>query len=160
MRSGSHESPVLGVSTLVRSDRKVLLVQRARPPFQGVWAFPGGKVAYGELLATAAAREVLEETGIVVAIEDQIDRAEILPGHEKAGLQEHYVVVVFAGTPIGGTLAAADDAADARWFAAAELASLTMTADTARILIARGLVANVSRTTGMNGRAPNGDVDQ
>lgn len=140
MTTRSSQSPVVGVSTLIENDGKVLLVRRARPPFQGAWAFPGGKVGYGERLADAAAREVREETGIIVAIGDQIDQAEILPGHENAGLDHHYVLIVFAGTVIGGTLGAADDAADARWFARSELTSLTMTADTARVLAARNLV--------------------
>ncbi len=139
MSSASLPRPVLGVSTVVMQEDKVLLVQRAKPPFRGVWAFPGGSVEYGEPLKVAAAREVREETGIEVEIGEQIDRAEILPRHESAGVDGHYVLIVFSGRRTGGTLAAGDDAAAARWFEAHELTTVALTRDTARILAMLGM---------------------
>ena len=43
---------------------KLLLIERGRPPRQGQWAVPGGKVRWRETLEAAVAREVLEETGL------------------------------------------------------------------------------------------------
>lgn len=43
---------------------KVLLVRRANPPFEGLWAFPGGFLEPEEELEVCAARELKEETGI------------------------------------------------------------------------------------------------
>jgi ADP-ribose pyrophosphatase len=134
MSSTTPQRPRLGVSTVVRRDGAVLLVQRAKAPYRGIWAFPGGAVEYGESLKAAAAREVREETGIEVEIGEAIGHAEVLPGHETAGVGGHYVLFVFAGRYIGGDTIAGDDAAEARWFRAEELASLAMTVDTARIL--------------------------
>ena len=85
------------------------------------------------------AREVLEETGIVVEIGAPIDHAEILPSPESATVGRHYVLMVFDGRPVGGTLAAGDDAGDARWFGAEALATLPMTKDTGRILARLGM---------------------
>ncbi|GIX45039.1 MAG: hypothetical protein KatS3mg130_1447 [Candidatus Sumerlaea sp.] len=46
---------------------KVLLVRRATPPFEGMWAFPGGLLEENEELEECAARELKEETGITGA---------------------------------------------------------------------------------------------
>jgi 8-oxo-dGTP diphosphatase len=43
---------------------KVLLIQRAFPPFKGKWALPGGFVNINETLEEAALREMEEETGV------------------------------------------------------------------------------------------------
>ena len=46
---------------------EVLLAERLEAgPFQGLWEFPGGKIADGESAAHALQRELLEELGIEV----------------------------------------------------------------------------------------------
>ena len=50
--------------TVAERRPKVLLIQRANPPYEGAWALPGGFVEPDEDLAEGAARELLEETGI------------------------------------------------------------------------------------------------
>ncbi len=127
--------PVLGVSTLVRRDGAVLLVRRGQAPLADVWAFPGGRVEFGETLATAAAREVLEETGVAVTITGAIDQAEILLRDESGAVARHYVLVVFAARWDAGEPVAGDDAAEARWVADADLSAFAKTPDTERILL-------------------------
>jgi len=123
--------PIVAVSVVARDGDRVLLVRRDSPPFAGAWALPGGKVRAGERLAEAAARELLEETGIAVDGLEQIDVAEITDAGDTGA---HYVIVVFAGAPLPSRLVAGDDAAEARWAAPSDLDGLTLTADTARIL--------------------------
>jgi 8-oxo-dGTP diphosphatase len=54
------------VVVLTMSDGRlhVLLVQRGVPPFEGMWAIPGGFKRPTETLDEAAKRELLEETGV------------------------------------------------------------------------------------------------
>lgn len=134
MTTLSANRPILGVSTLVRRGGSVLLVRRGKPPLRDVWAFPGGSVEFGESLAAAAAREVIEETGIAVAIDGPIDHAEILLRNDAGEVERHYVLIVFAGTWLSGEPVAGDDAAEALWVDAADLARFQKTPDTDRIL--------------------------
>ena len=52
------------IFTLRGNDLQVLLIKRKYPPFEGMWAIPGGFVAIDESLEEAALRELEEETGI------------------------------------------------------------------------------------------------
>jgi 8-oxo-dGTP diphosphatase len=96
---------------------QVLLIKRAREPFKGQWAFPGGFVDKDESLEDAAARELAEETGITGIHLEQI-RAFGDPGRDPRG---HTVSVVFAGVLEDRALvSAADDASEAAWHPALE----------------------------------------
>lgn len=73
----SHPSPALAhkIAVLVFLENQrgeLLLLLRAKPPNLGVWSPPGGKVetALGESPFECAARETLEETGVVAAPDD------------------------------------------------------------------------------------------
>lgn len=52
------------IFSLVDGDLKVLLIKRKYPPFQSIWAIPGGFVQEEESLETAAERKLAEETGV------------------------------------------------------------------------------------------------
>lgn len=91
----------------------VLLIQRGNPPYEGRWALPGGFVDQGEQVATAARRELAEETGLVV------DGLELLgvydtPGRDPRGWTVS--VVYLARLSQRQDVAGADDADDAHWF--------------------------------------------
>lgn len=55
------------VLALVGKDRqKVVMIKRAKPPYEDRWVLPGGHVEERDVsLTSAAARELWEETGIV-----------------------------------------------------------------------------------------------
>ena len=60
--------PKLAAATVVESCGRVLFVRRLTQPGYGLWSLPGGYVDRGEVVEQAAAREVLEETGLRVEI--------------------------------------------------------------------------------------------
>lgn len=96
---------------------RLLLIRRATEPSKGCWSLPGGRVEPGESAAEAAAREVHEETGLVVTV-----------GAELACVTlGSYLVRDFAATAIGGRLRAGDDADDVRWVAPEAIDDLALT---------------------------------
>ena len=54
---------------LVEKDDKILLIQRERGDFVGLWGIPGGKVEECEHIDEAVKREMLEEIGINMKFE-------------------------------------------------------------------------------------------
>lgn len=116
------QHPRVGVLALVCRDNRLLLVERGRPPNQGLWGFPGGKLEFTESLTAAAARELHEETGITAEF------FELLPPLEAVSDGFHYVLIPVLGRNPEGQLAAGDDARDARWLSRADLADLPIIA--------------------------------
>ncbi|NDZ97101.1 NUDIX domain-containing protein [Streptomyces sp. SID6673] len=114
---------VVGVGAVVwDSADRLLLVQRRYPPQVGRWSVPGGKVEAGETLPAAAAREVAEETGLIVDVGAEAWVVDI-PGDDDVVYEVHDFVAEYRS----GTIRAGDDAADARWVGAHELAELPLT---------------------------------
>jgi mutator protein MutT len=133
----SINRPVLGVSTLVqRQDGAVLLVRRAREPFKGKWAFPGGHVEAGETMAEAAAREVREETGLLITPPQHMAILEIVTRNYDGSVVSHYVLVVHRAQHTSGVPIAGDDAEDVRWASKAEALALDLTEQT-RAMVAQ-----------------------
>jgi ADP-ribose pyrophosphatase YjhB (NUDIX family) len=115
-------SRTLAVGAIVfDADGRVLLVQRGKPPGEGLWSVPGGRVEPGESLEQAVAREVLEETGLVVEVGPHAETI------TRIGETYHYEIHDHVARVLGGTLTAGDDARDVRWASAAELAALPTT---------------------------------
>jgi ADP-ribose pyrophosphatase YjhB (NUDIX family) len=125
---GVAARPVVAVGAIAFDDAgRVLLVERRNPPGAARWTVPGGRVELGETLAEACAREVREETGLVVAVGPAVEVVELI-GRDAAGaVTHHFVIVDYLVAVRGGALAAADDAGAARWVAEAELDGLALT---------------------------------
>jgi len=137
-RSEAPPRPQLAVGVFVfDATGRVLLIQRGRPPGQGLWSVPGGKVEWGEAVVDACRREVREETGIDVTI------GPLVTWIERMDASYHYVILDFVGAPLtnGALLQAGDDAANARWLTDDELLDLPLTAGLLPVLAqARSLI--------------------
>lgn len=117
-----RELPAVSVA-VVRGDT-VLLVKRALPPSQGLYAFPGGKVESGETLEQAARRELMEETGLEASGFRPVDTIFIEGSSE--GHPVDYRLTVFGARYVSGEPVAADDAESAAFYTLAEMSDLPL----------------------------------
>lgn len=99
----------LTVNALVIRDNKLLLILRSATPFKGMWALPGGHVNFGETLIEAVARELLEETRLVLLSARLVDIADNPDRSPDQKIALNYIVTA-EGEP-----AANDDAKAYMW---------------------------------------------
>lgn len=111
-------------------DLKILLIQRKKDPFAGLWAFPGGFVEESEALEQSAKRELQEETGIARLYLEQLYSFGD-PGRDPRG---HTVTVAYYALVKLSDHApkAADDAKAVDWFSVSKPPKLAF--DHAKIL--------------------------
>lgn len=127
-------APVAAVGGVVLEGERVLLVKRALPPRQGEWSLPGGRLELGESLVDGVRREVKEETGLEVAVGPMVEVFDRVHRDDAGAIRYHFVIVDFLCRPIGGTLAAGDDASDVRWVAREGVAALGVNAFAAAVI--------------------------
>ena len=117
--------PLVGVGVVVIDQGRILLVRRGGEVRTGFWAVPGGKARWGEPLAETARREVKEETGLDVELGSVIWVGDGMDDDQPP--DHHFALIDFAARVVGGTLQAADDAAEARFVPLDEARSLQLT---------------------------------
>jgi len=132
----------VAVLTVVDSDLKVLLIERAEPPFAGCWALPGGFVQVsddddqGESIDDTAHRELAEETGLPprsVFLEQLYTFGEPRRDPRTRVITVAYYALV--RPDLVPRVCAASDAAQARWWSVgSEIPSIELAFDHDRIL--------------------------
>ena len=119
-------------------DGRIVLVKRAHEPLMGEWNLPGGGVELGETLEAACAREVLEETGLVVSIGPVIEVFDRIMKDAAGEVQYHFVLVDYLCRAVGGRPCCGTDASDIALADPAALESYKLTAKAMEV-IARAL---------------------
>jgi ADP-ribose pyrophosphatase YjhB (NUDIX family) len=132
------DRPFVGVGGVIVDQGRVVLIKRRFEPLAGQWSLPGGAVDIGETLVECVAREMLEETGLVVEVGPVIEVFDRIIRDPEGRVQFHYVLVDYVCRPVGGLLAASSYVADAVWAAPADLPAFNL-ADPATAVILRGL---------------------
>jgi 8-oxo-dGTP diphosphatase len=134
------ERPLVGVGGVVIENGRALLIRRGREPLLGEWSIPGGMLELGETLEEAAARELLEETGLqvrvleLIEVFDRIHVESASGGGGKGRPRFHYVIVDYFCERIGGEAVAGSDVTDLVFAGEEELRKYHLTPTAMRIL--------------------------
>ena len=120
-------APILAVSAAIIRDGKVLIVRRARLPAHGLYTLPGGGVEVGETLAEAVAREVREETALVVEPVALAGYREAIARDGDGRIERHFVILPFAARWISGEPVLSEELSEALWLDPATIAGLDAT---------------------------------
>lgn len=125
---------------LAEADGTVLLTHLRRGSARGRWTLPGGGLDFGERPVHAVVREIHEETGLAIRVDELLDAdAERVTSVADDGtpVEGHPVRVLYRVTVLGGTLGVLEvdgSTDDARWFARGELTDDELTPVAARVL--------------------------
>ncbi len=103
-----------------------LIQKRVKQPYYGFYGRPTGKIKWGETILEGAARELMEETGLVaslsvVGIEHKVDR-----DPEGKLLEDKYFFLV-RGVECEGDLLPVFEGGENYWMTSEEIAALTET---------------------------------
>ncbi len=126
--------PLVGVGAIIFQGDRILMAQRGKPPLLGWWSLPGGALETGEALADAVAREVLEETGLVVKPLRVFEIFERILRDEAGVPEYHYVLIDYVCEVVSGELRAGDDVCRVEWKRLEELRDLQITEGTLAVI--------------------------
>jgi ADP-ribose pyrophosphatase YjhB (NUDIX family) len=113
-----YENPAPTASAVIVDEHgRVMLTRRGIEPFRGLWDLPGGFVRPGEDGEQAARRELLEETGLEIALGPVLAiLRDVYGSGDEPTFNVFYLARVAAGTPRPSS-----DVSEIGWFAPGEL---------------------------------------
>jgi 8-oxo-dGTP diphosphatase len=119
--------PVVGVGAVIVHDGSVVLIKRKFEPLAGQWSLPGGTLELGESLEAGVAREMREETGLEVEVGPVVEVFDRILLDTDGRVRYHFVLIDYLCRPIGGSLVAGSDVADAVFAEPTSLSTFRMT---------------------------------
>ncbi len=84
---------IVVIFTVMEDELQVLLIHRSGEPCMGRWALPGGLLRPQESLADAAARKLVEETGVTDLYLEQLFTFDGLDGEEGSAAVSYFALV-------------------------------------------------------------------
>ncbi len=111
-----YQNPVPAAGAIIVENGNVLLVKRAHEPRKNWWCLPAGFMEWKEHPSQTAIREVREETGAIIELDELF---EVYCGDDDP--RTNAVLVLYLAHITGGTLAASDDALELKWFPLSKL---------------------------------------
>ena len=126
--------PIVGVGGIAFIDGKVVLIKRRFEPMAGRWSLPGGTLELGESLHEGLAREMREETGLIVEVGALVELFDRITRDDEGRVRFHYVLADYVCTPVGGELCAGSDVADVVLAGVDDLARYDLTPKTLAVI--------------------------
>lgn len=156
-----YENPLPVVSSILVSERKILLVKRGKKPYRGLWCPPTGFAEAGESVEDAALRELEEETGVRGKILSLID-VDSCTNYFYGDL----LFITFEVEHLGGTLAPGGDTTEVKYFDVGKIPRLAFSSNTRAVnAYMKGkadywaIIDSFARSTGqMRSRGENGNL--
>ncbi|MBL8159190.1 NUDIX domain-containing protein [Candidatus Saccharibacteria bacterium] len=105
-----EKQPKLSVALIVQDAQGRFLAQeRLKHPYFGFWGRPTGKIRWGEPIVEAAARELMEETGLTAALEMKglYHKIDTVRGSGEL-LEDKYFCIVYGTQPQGSLIESAE----------------------------------------------------
>lgn len=141
--------PIAATLAVVVRGHAVLLVRRANPPDVGRRGNPSGKIDAGEMLETAAIRELREETAVQAQALRVLTAVDAFDHADDGTLRQHFILVAVLCRWIAGEPLAGDDALEARWIPLAELERNTLATSFGVAAVAQQAASAVQKGEGV-----------
>jgi len=121
------DSPPNAASVALLHKHRVLLIQRAKAPWDGAWTLPGGRLEPGETAEECAARELKEELGLGVYALRPLARLALGEGRK-------FRLQVFGTEAFEGEIVPSEEISAWRWVPPGGEASLRTTPHLSEVL--------------------------